>query len=157
MSAAKTVTPRDCASACASLVIGTSNAKMHEYFFNFFSFMMFARIMSFLCTGPMLRPLTGIFTCTVTPSGGCWRMDHKLSVDYEAIEYVLHLSSGTPTKPLVIREWMLEHRRPQAPFYQKYLSCPPSRGLLARLPCHPFRPQRVVFLPLHFQDWGQIS
>lgn len=64
MSAVNTLTPADWACSWASFVTGTSKAKMTAYFFLPFSSIVLALITSFLCTGPMLIPDTGILTAS---------------------------------------------------------------------------------------------
>jgi hypothetical protein len=86
MSAVNTRTPMSSASSRASLVTGTSKARMTPNFFTPRSIMALARITSRLCTGPRLMQETGILTsserrnsssassepsveaCTATPS-----------------------------------------------------------------------------------------
>ncbi|KAA6423504.1 MAG: hypothetical protein FRX49_06564 [Trebouxia sp. A1-2] len=62
MSAVKTLTPKLSAISRASRVTGTSKARRQANFLRPFSSMTLARMMSFLCTGPMLMPDTGILT-----------------------------------------------------------------------------------------------
>ena len=65
MSAVKILTPELLACSCASLVTSTSKARMTANFLRPFSSIVLARMTSFLCTGPMLIPDTGIFTASL--------------------------------------------------------------------------------------------
>mmetsp|Transcript_33806 Transcript_33806/g.74950 ORF Transcript_33806/g.74950 Transcript_33806/m.74950 type:complete len:223 (-) Transcript_33806:1550-2218(-) len=65
MSAVKTLTLSSWASSRASLLTGTSNARITAYFLAPFSFITLALSTSFLCTGPMLMPDTGMLTSSL--------------------------------------------------------------------------------------------
>mmetsp|Transcript_40427 Transcript_40427/g.120591 ORF Transcript_40427/g.120591 Transcript_40427/m.120591 type:complete len:264 (+) Transcript_40427:938-1729(+) len=101
MSAVKTLTLYSCASAIASRVTTTSNARITAYFLSdlpfspFFSFMMLARSTSFLCTGPMLMPDTGMFT------SGVDRNDSSASSEPSVLA-----CTHTPSPPLSTLEKM---------------------------------------------------
>ena len=65
MSAVKILTPELLACSCASLVTSTSKARMTANFLRPFSSIVLARMTSFLCTGPILIPETGILTASL--------------------------------------------------------------------------------------------